>query len=135
MRRTFLLTFIALPLLMVLDFIWIGFIANNFYRVHLGAFYSTHVVWVAAILFYVFYAAALTYLVIVPGVRAHSFARTALTAGLFALAAYSTYDLTNLATAPNWSVLLTVVDMGWGIVASMIVSSLTYLIAIKLLKW
>ena len=33
---------------------------------------------------------------------------------LFGLVAYGTYDLTNLATVKEWPLIVSLVDMGWG---------------------
>jgi uncharacterized membrane protein len=46
---------------------------------------------------------------------------------------YATYDLTNLATLKDWPVLITFVDMAWGMVLAASVSTVTYLIATKVL--
>ena len=35
---------------------------------------------------------------------------------LFGLLAYATYDMTNLATVTNWPVIVTIVDIIWGVV-------------------
>ncbi len=134
MNRTFLLSLIALPIMLVLDLFWIGVVANGFYRTELGALYAPTVVWQAAMLFYLIYAAGLTYFVIAPAVRAHSFVRAIFGAAFFALVAYGTYDLTSLAITTNWPFILTIVDMSWGIAAGMIVSGSTYLIATKVFK-
>jgi uncharacterized membrane protein len=134
MIEIFIFALIALPIMFVLDFTWIGIIANSFYKEQLGVLYSTNIIWPAAIAFYVIYAVALVYFAVLPAVRAHSWKLGAGRAALFALAAYATYDLTGLATIPNWPVLMTFVDMAWGIVLSVVTTSLVYLIATKLLK-
>jgi len=54
-------------------------------------------------------------------------------AALFGLVAYATYDLTNLATIKDWPVLITVVDMIWGTVLSILVSLASFFIARKLM--
>jgi uncharacterized membrane protein len=124
MIEIFIFALIALPIMFVLDFTWIGIIANSFYKEQLGVLYSTNIIWPAAIV----------YFAVLPAVRAHSWKLGAGRAALFALAAYATYDLTGLATIPNWPVLMTFVDMAWGIVLSVVTTSLVYLIATKLLK-
>lgn len=40
---------------------------------------------------------------------------------------YGTYDLTNLATAKNWPVIVTVVDMVWGTGLAAAVGGIGYL--------
>lgn len=53
---------------------------------------------------------------------------------LFGFALYMTYDLTNLATARDWLVLIAVVDMVWGTILTAIVSVGTYWMATKVFK-
>ncbi|MBP9836804.1 MAG: DUF2177 family protein, partial [Candidatus Pacebacteria bacterium] len=47
----------------------------------------------------------------------------------FGLVCYATYDLTNLAVAKDWPLLITIVDMIWGAVLAASVSTVTYFIA------
>jgi uncharacterized membrane protein len=46
----------------------------------------------------------------------------------FGLVTYATYDLTNLATLKDFPLLVTIVDLVWGMVLSASVSIVTYLI-------
>lgn len=48
---------------------------------------------------------------------------------LLGLITYATYDLTNLATISNWPLIVTLVDLAWGMVLSTIVSLASYFIA------
>jgi uncharacterized membrane protein len=53
----------------------------------------------------------------------------ALLAGaFFGLVTYATYDLTNLATLKDWPLIVTAVDLAWGMVLSASISLVTYLI-------
>lgn len=47
---------------------------------------------------------------------------------LFGVIAYTTYDLTNLATLTGWSLKVAVVDMIWGGVLSATISLVGYLV-------
>jgi uncharacterized membrane protein len=51
---------------------------------------------------------------------------------LFGLVCYATYDLTNLAVAKDWPLLVTLVDLAWGAVLAASVSIVTYFIADKI---
>jgi uncharacterized membrane protein len=135
MRRILLLALIALPMMLVLDFLWVGIIANGFYHTQLGALYSSTVVWPAILIFYPLYVLGLAYFVVSPALKARSLSLAALSGAFFGLVAIGTYDLTNLAIVPNWSLLLTIVDMTWGTFEAALVCAATYLIATKLLKW
>lgn len=48
--------------------------------------------------------------------------------------AYSTYDLTNLATLKDWPVIVTVVDIIWGTVLNAATAGITYLIVVNFLN-
>jgi uncharacterized membrane protein len=54
---------------------------------------------------------------------------TLIRAALFGLITYATYDLTNLATIKDWPLLITIVDMIWGTVLSLMVSLASFFIA------
>jgi uncharacterized membrane protein len=125
---------ITLPLLLVLDYIWIGLIAGNFYKTEYGALYTAHPVWDAAIVFYIIYALALAYFVVIPAFEKQSW-KLALGRGAFlALAAFGTYDLTSLAITVNWPPILSIVDMSWGVFEGGLASVLAYFIASKIIK-
>jgi uncharacterized membrane protein len=125
------LYFIALPVFLVIDMIWLVLVAKNFYSKHLGFLMRPDINWLAAIIFYLLYIGGLVLFVISPAVEKHSFLRAILYGALFGLITYATYDLTNLATLKDWPVIVTVVDLLWGIVLSAGVSAITYLIAAK----
>ena len=134
MSKLFKLGITTLVLLGVFDFVWIGLIANSFYRTEYGPLYTAHPVWIAAGLFYLIYAAGLVYFVIGPAVQTKSLTNAIAGGAFLALVAFGTYDLTSLAITANWPVLLSVVDMSWGILEGAAVSGLTYLIATKFFK-
>lgn len=67
-----------------------------------------------------------------PAVEKQSAMHALIYGALFGGIAYATYDLTNLATLKGWTILVTVVDMSWGIVLGALVSYIAYSIAIKL---
>jgi uncharacterized membrane protein len=67
--------------------------------------------------------------VILPAVEKHSLIHALSYGALFGLITYATYDLTNLATMKDWPLLVTIVDLMWGMVLSASVSVITCLIA------
>ena len=93
---------------------------------------KTDVNWTAAILFYLLYIAGLVVFVISPALEKNSWTHAVLFGALFGLIAYATYDLTNLATIKNWPLVVTVVDLIWGMVLSASVSTIGFLIAKKI---
>jgi uncharacterized membrane protein len=133
--QTLILAGIALPIMLVLDLLWIGVIGQGFYRAQLGSMMRLDVLWPAAIAFYVIYAIAIAYFVLIPGISIHSFMRVLVAGALLGLAAYAAYDLTNLATLTGWPLTVTIVDILWGVIVTTATSAATYLIATKVLGY
>ncbi len=102
----------AIVVLGVLDGLWLGFVGREFYKTRLGPLLLDQPVWVAAILFYLVYAAGI---VNFPARLAEGTLLWALLYGaLFGLCAYATYDLSNLATLRGWPLSVTIIDLVWG---------------------
>ena len=123
---------IALPVFFVIDMIWLGLVAKNFYQGQIGGLMKTDVNWTAAIIFYVLFIAGLVVFVITPAMEKGSWVHALLFGALFGLVCYATYDLTNLAVAKDWPLLVTIVDLAWGAVLAASVSTVTYFIATKI---
>lgn len=123
---------IALPVFFVIDMIWLGLVAKDFYRGQIGMLMKPEVNWTAAIIFYVIFIIGLVTFVIAPAVEKGSIIHALVFGALFGFVCYATYDLTNLAVAKDWPILLTLVDMAWGAVLATSVSVITYFIAEKI---
>jgi uncharacterized membrane protein len=123
---------IAFVSFLVIDLVWLGLIAKNLYRKHLGFIMSPSPNWTVAILFYLLYLAGLVYFVINPALLRESWKFALLSGMFFGLVTYATYDLTNLATLKDWPPLIAVIDILWGTVLGGLVSVVTYLVASKL---
>ncbi|MBB6220840.1 DUF2177 family protein [Rhizobium leguminosarum] len=100
--------------LLVCDGIWLGLVARNFYRDQLGALMLPSPNLAVAALFYLFFAAAVVVLAVLPAFSAGSIATALLHGAILGLAAYGTYDITNLATLRNWPLTMSLIDMAWG---------------------
>lgn len=123
---------IALPVFLAIDMVWLTLIAKNFYSKYIGYLMSKNPNLWAALIFYLIFIAGLIFFVITPALDRRMWTH-ALFAGLFfGLVTYATYDLTNLATVKDWPLLVTIVDLLWGISVSAVVSVATYFIAHKL---
>jgi len=125
---------IALPVFFAIDMLWLGFIAKDFYAKQIGGLMKPDINWTAAIIFYLIYIAGLVVFVITPAVQKNSWTNAVLMGALFGFVCYATYDLTNLAVAKDWPVLVTIIDLIWGAVLAASVSVITYLIASKILR-
>jgi uncharacterized membrane protein len=119
---------IAFIVFLLVDAIWLGFIAPKFYKSQIGHLMSEKPNFIAAIIFYLLFIVGLVYFVIKPGIDTSSIGKILLGGFLFGLITYATYDLTNLATLKNWPILVTVVDLAWGSFLSTLISLLTYVI-------
>lgn len=123
---------IAFPVFFVIDLFWLGLIAKNFYQKYIGFLMTPNVNWLAAIIFYLLFIAGLVIFVIAPSLEKNSWINAVLFGALFGLITYATYDLTNLATLKNWPLIVTVVDLIWGLTISSLVSVISYFLAKKL---
>lgn len=123
---------IALPVFFAIDIVWLGLVAKNFYRSQIGFLIKSDINWTAAIIFYLIFIIGLVAFVIAPATEKGSWTYALLYGALFGLVCYATYDLTNLALAKDWPLLVTVVDLAWGAVIAASVSSITYFIANKI---
>lgn len=101
---------------LVIDAIWLGIIATSFYRRALGDLMLDQPKLHIAALFYVGYTFAIVLLASAPAAKSGSLTQALLYGAVFGLAAYGTYDVTNLSTLKNWPVTMSVVDMAWGTV-------------------
>jgi uncharacterized membrane protein len=125
------LYFIALPTLLVIDSIWLIFVAPNFYKTHIGYIMRESPNLIAALIFYLLFIAGLVIFVIEPSLIKNSLISAVLLGALFGLVTYATYDLTNLATIKDWPLIVTVVDLIWGTVLSSAVSGAVFYLASK----
>jgi len=106
----------ALLVLGILDALWLGWLARDFYRQQIGAQMVEQIRWAPALVFYFAYPAALVALALFPA--GQPLGEQVLRAALVGLVAYGVYDLTNLATLRQWPMKLALVDMAWGVLAS-----------------
>ncbi len=123
---------IAFPVFMAIDMVWLGLVAKGFYHGQIGALMKSDVNWTAAIIFYLIFIAGLVVFVISPAMEKGSWPHALLFGALFGLVCYATYDLTNLAVAKDWPLLVTIVDLAWGATLAASVSTATYFIANKI---
>ena len=118
---------------LIIDLVWLGFIAKDLYRKYLGKFLSDEVNWTAAIIFYLIYIVGISVFAIYPAVNKDSVFNAILLGGLFGFFCYATYDLTNLATLKDWPLTIVFIDIIWGAILTASVSVSGFYI-VKLLK-
>ena len=98
----------------VMDLIWLGLIAKNFYRTQLGDLMAQNFQIWAALAFYLVFPVGLVIFAVRPEDTGIGIRGAAIAGALFGFFAYATYDLTNLATLRGWPIALTFVDLAWG---------------------
>ena len=102
----------ALLVIGVLDALWLGFLARDFYRRELGNLMTDAVRVVPAAIFYFGFPAGLVTLVLTP--LPSGLGEAMWKSALLGLLAYGVYDMTNMATLRHWSLKLALTDMAWG---------------------
>jgi uncharacterized membrane protein len=105
---------ITLVAFVAIDFVWLSTMANTLYKPTLGDMLAPSFRPVPAVLFYLVYAAGLTFFAVRPGLEGGGLGTALLCGAVFGFVAYATYDLTNQATLKNWSTVLTAADLAWG---------------------
>lgn len=109
---------VGLVAFVAMDLLWIGLLANSFYRRELGPLLRMNgdaldPRLVPACLMYALIVAGLV-LFALPRARAGSRAEAMAWSALFGVIAYSVYDLTNYATMQGFPLRVAAVDMVWG---------------------
>ncbi len=130
--KWFLYYGIALGVFMVIDLIWLGFVAKDLYSKYLAYLMADKVNWLAALIFYLVFIGGVCYFVLYPSLMDKNIMNLIIRAVLFGFITYATYDLTNLATLKDWPIHITIIDLVWGTTLSTSVSVISYFI-IKLL--
>jgi uncharacterized membrane protein len=74
------------------------------------------------------FIAGLVVFVIMPAIVKSSKSHALMLGAFFGFVCYATYDLTNLAVAKDWPVIVTVVDLVWGAVIGGVVSWVTVVV-------
>ena len=128
----FKLYLIALPVFLAIDLVWLTVVSKDFYAKQLGYLLAKNPNLLAALIFYLLFIAGLIVFVITPALDKRLWTHALLAGAFFGLVTYATYDLTNLATIRDWPLIITVVDLVWGMALSATVSIVTYVIALKI---
>ena len=99
---------------LVLDGLWLGVIAKNFYAEQLSEHLRKDFRIVPAVAFYLVFTAGLVFLAVRPDQPELPLSNIALYGAVVGLLAYGTYDMTNLATLRDWPLKVSLVDWVWG---------------------
>lgn len=119
---------IAFIIFIIIDAIWLGFVAPKFYKDQIGHLMADKPNLIAALVFYLIFIVGIVYFVVQPAVDQQSITKLLIAGALFGFITYATYDLTNLATLRDWPLKVTIVDLAWGTTLSTLIGLFTYLI-------
>lgn len=115
----------------VLDYLWLGTLARQFYRNEIGQLLLAKPNMFAALIFYVIYIVGVVAFVISPAIEKGDIGYAIIRGAFLGFFAYATYDLTNLATLKGFSVKVVVVDLLWGAALTATVAGLTTWILLR----
>jgi uncharacterized membrane protein len=110
---------LLLPVVFILDYLWLGVVASGLYKRELGSFLRMS----GDALDPIFWAALVVYLAIPLGVVAFALPRVSednllwsslFWGALYGLVLYAVYDMTNYSLVKNWPLNLSLVDICWG---------------------
>ncbi|MGL4405543.1 MAG: DUF2177 family protein [Notoacmeibacter sp.] len=106
--------FVSLFVFLIIDAVWLGFIARDFFVTQMGPLLRDDPNFVVAALFYLVFVAGILYFAVLAGLREGSLMVAVLNGAFLGLLAYGTYDITNLAVLKGYPPILAAVDMAWG---------------------
>ena len=124
---------IPLILYLIFDFIWLGFITKHLFQITIHNIQKSpmNIRWIPIILVYILLSFALSELVIK---RADNWQSALKYGAIFGLVVYGIFDLTNYSLFENWTLHISLLDIGWGAFVSSLVAVLSYFVKHHL-KW
>jgi uncharacterized membrane protein len=105
---------LAVLLFVGIDMIWLLGPGRPLYVAEIGGLMRSSPNIPAAMAFYLIYCAGLVYFAVSGAVQSGNPLQALFQGALFGLAAYATYDLTNLAVMNGFTARIAIVDMVWG---------------------
>jgi uncharacterized membrane protein len=117
---------------LIVDLLWLGMIAKDFYKASLGSLMLDKPKLVASMMFYVLYSVGIMIFVMRDAYDIGHWQHAALYGALFGFFAYTTYDLSNLATIRGFPLRLAVVDMIWGSFATGLSAAIATMISLAI---
>jgi uncharacterized membrane protein len=119
----------TLIVLVALDLVWLRYASNAFFRPLVGEILTDKPNFVAAALFYLIFAAGLTYFAVSPALHCGRITIALLNGALLGFLAYMCFDLTNMAILRLWPLKVALIDMSWGTLVSGVSAALGFIIA------
>lgn len=99
---------------LVMDVLWLGYIAVGLYRDQMGPLLAQPFNFAAAAAFYVLFLVGVMIFAVQPALTEGGVPRALMLGALFGFFTYMTYDLTCLAVIRDFPAKLAFIDMAWG---------------------
>jgi len=129
----YILLYLSLvPTFFLIDFIWLGTLAQKFYQDQIGHLLAKSFNIPAAIIFYLIFIVGIMIFAVLPALESGNWKTATLWGALFGFFTYATYDLTNLATLRDWPLTVVLVDVLWGTILCASVATVGYFIGQKI---
>ena len=124
---------LTVPVFFLIDMLWLGFVARDYYKAELGSLLGP-VNWTAAVIFYLIFIVGIIFFAVLPALETGVWTKALVLGALFGFFTYATYDLTNLSTLKDWPLVMSLVDILWGTILSASVATASYVIGTHLLS-
>ena len=112
---------------LVIDLVWISQVASPWMKKAVPHLLSASPTLLAALAFYLLYLSIFLILILIPALTHKSgYSTLAFQSFIFGLAAYATYDLTNLAVMKGYPLSMALADMLWGGLVTMLTALIIY---------
>jgi len=106
--------FYVFLVVLVIDYVWLSFIAYDFFQDNLGHMMREKVFVPAALAFYVVFSAGLLVFVILPSQELGSWLHAAIKGGFLGFICYCTFDFTCYAIFKEFPAKIMLLDITWG---------------------
>lgn len=124
---------VAFALFLVIDLVWLGFVANGLYRRLLGSLMRDKPNVQVAFAFYALFVVGLVYFAIAPAVDGGGVGDALVKGALYGLFTYATFDLTCYAVLRGYPGAIVPIDIAWGTALGAAVSTGTWFVADRFL--
>lgn len=114
MARYLVAYLVAAIVMAALDLAWLSYAVKALFEPSVGSLLAAKTNMMAAVLFYLLYIVGILIFAVSPALRGGGWATALFMGAAFGFFAYTTYDLTNMATLKVWPAHLAVIDIAWG---------------------
>ena len=99
---------------LLIDFVWLSYIAKDMYMNALGHLMLDDVNMKIAAGFYLMYGVGMVIFAVNPALVQDQWQTALIFGALFGFFCYAAYDFTNMATLKDWPIKMSIIDMAWG---------------------